>query len=391
MSERRDTDPEVTGHDPEITASWNEAEKAKPYIRIEQFVDTHDLICDKTAILGRTPTPLSDDESSCGSPHFRSLRRVSISTPALNSKNSALWVFGSEDEDKREVVLWDAEEERRSSMRRSASGSDSTVCPEKTRGVVTLEVLETELARQEQDLTSSVPELLEAMNASSQRLNDCESRLAEEEKNYYKLAEACDIVIEELHRKYGHAAVERARPYFEVVEEVQRASDAVQGFVRQYGDVMASCEQSRDWLKHIEENLQYGAHDVRLDPQQQEQLSKATLSVMITQQERDHLEINYATVLGDFQNSQKIQEERRKELGKKFIEKLRPCFNQIKRYDQQVEAQRRLLETLVRETEMAKNEYNDALRSLEGVNNSVHALRDRFTGILETRRRLTKK
>lgn len=252
---------------------------------------------------------------------------------------------------------------------------------------MTMESMERELLRQEQELTASVPDLLESMNVASQNLNECESRLAEEERRYNNMVAHRVKLNETLRAHYGSALVDRASPYFEVSAELQKTSETVQNLVREYGEVMATYEQSKAWLRNIEQSLQYGAHDVRLDAQQQEQLSKATMRVLVAQQQRDHLETCYAKVLGDFQHAQSQEEARRREIGSTCINKARPCFKVIERYQLDLKTKRKLLDELGQQTEATKNEYNEALRSLEEVNNSVHALRQRFTCLLDNMRR----
>eukprot|EP00397_Hematodinium_sp_SG-2012_P029236 GEMP01030864.1.p1 GENE.GEMP01030864.1~~GEMP01030864.1.p1 ORF type:complete len:542 (+),score=149.39 GEMP01030864.1:53-1678(+) len=265
----------------------------------------------------------------------------------------------------------------------TSSSSDTTALPE----FMTLDDLEQELARQEQELTATVPELLESMNVSSQDLNECESRLAEEEKKHNAMVAHWQKLDEALRAHYGSSLLDRARPYFEAATQLQSTSDTVQNLVREYGEVMATYNQSKAWLRNIEESLQYGAHDVRLDAQQQEHLSKATMRVLVAQQQRDHIETCYTKVLSDFQHAQGQEDARRKEIGITAIDKVRPCFKQIERYQLELKTQEKRLDELDQKTEVAKFQYDKALGSLEVVNNSVHALRHRFTCLLDKMRR----
>ncbi|CAK0821412.1 unnamed protein product [Prorocentrum cordatum] len=153
------------------------------------------------------------------------------------------------------------------------------------------------LAALEEQLSQEVPLLLESMNRTSAEVNMFEARAGEAQQRYQDLLAEWSQMYESLHAQFG-SAIDRVKPYFDAAQVFAATSQRVQGAVREFSTASSLHARAKERLNELERSMEPGAHNVPLDGDMQEGLSRATVEVTRCQRERDRLEGEYAKGLG---------------------------------------------------------------------------------------------
>ncbi|CAK0821413.1 unnamed protein product [Prorocentrum cordatum] len=184
------------------------------------------------------------------------------------------------------------------------------------------------LAALEEQLSQEVPLLLESMNRTSAEVNMFEARAGEAQQRYQDLLAEWSQMYESLHAQFG-SAIDRVKPYFDAAQVFAATSQRVQGAVREFSTASSLHARAKERLNELERSMEPGAHNVPLDGDMQEGLSRATVEVTRCQRERDRLEGEYAKVLREYQKSQEDLEAWRAHIGDTTIKRTLPCFRQL--------------------------------------------------------------
>jgi len=232
----------------------------------------------------------------------------------------------------------------------------------------------------EQELTQAVPSLLEAMNRTSTEVNLIERQLGESQERYQKLLEQWSSLYEDLRAQHG-SSIDRVRPYFEASQALNAACRRVQGAVREFSAAASLHAQAKVELKQIEEDLAYGAHKVRLDGDQQDDLSRATVRVLKCQQDRDRKEQEYARALRDYQEAQENVDSWRAQIGDTIIKRTLPSFRRLQKQHVTLASEQSRISTLTERASHAKSVYQNSMRELDRINLAVHAARHDFQAV----------
>lgn len=234
-----------------------------------------------------------------------------------------------------------------------------------------------ELARLEEELTKSVPALLEAMNRTSDEVNTSEKQVEEAKERYQRGLEQWSRLYEDLRAQYG-SAIDRVRPYVDAAQALNNALHRVQGAVREFSAASSQHARAKGELRDIEEQMAYGAHKVQLDRRSQDKLASATVRVLTCQQERDRLEQEYAHVLREYQEAQESVDAWRSQIGESTIKRTLPCFRQLQQHQHALAAEQQRISTYTERRETAKNAYARTLRELDRISACVHAARQEY-------------
>jgi len=231
-----------------------------------------------------------------------------------------------------------------------------------------------ELAQRERELTKEVPTLLEAMNRASDEVNLFERRAGEAQGRYRALLEQWSRCYEDLRSQHG-VAIDRVKPFFDAAQVLSAASHRVQGVVREFSAASSQHLQAKEELRQVEQRLEFGAHQVQLEPSQQDGLSRATVRVLKCQQERDGREQEYARALREYQEAQDALEARRAQIGDPIIKRTLPCFRQLQQHQLTLASEQNRINALTERAKLAKTQYGNVLRELDRINMAVHAAR----------------
>jgi len=226
----------------------------------------------------------------------------------------------------------------------------------------------------EQELTKAVPALLEAMNLNSTEVNVIERQLGESQDRYRELLEQWSSLYEELRAQHG-SRIDRVRPYFEASQVLHAASRCVQSAVREFSAAASLHAQAKAELRLIENDLAYGAHKVRLNRDQQDDLSRTTVRVLKCQEDRDSSEQEYAKALRDFQEAQENVEAWRVQIGESTIRRTLPCFRRLQKHQVALASEQSRISSFTERAQHAKSAYQKSLRELDRINHAVHNAR----------------
>lgn len=233
------------------------------------------------------------------------------------------------------------------------------------------------LAKEEAELTREVPLLLDSMNRGAAEVNTYERQLSEAQERYRKLLEQWSRLYEDWRSQYG-SAIDRARPYFEAAQALEVATQRVNASVREFSASNQQSAQAKIELRGIEERLAYGAHKVTLDRDQQDGLSRATVRVLKSQQERDRHEQEYTRLLKEYREAQESAEAWRAQIGDAAIRRALPCFRQLQEHQRTLALEQSRINALVERTASAKSMYSSSMRELDRISVAVHDARRRY-------------
>ncbi|CAD7934863.1 unnamed protein product [Amoebophrya sp. A25] len=227
---------------------------------------------------------------------------------------------------------------------------------------------------EERRLQSGVPRLLEEMNVASRRVNEHEREAAERKKKHAALLTSWKATYRNMRSLRGRD-IDTARPFFEQEERKQRLASEMQASLLQFTDAQSAADEAKIALREVEERLHFGAHEVRLDAGDQEELSRASLAVMECTAARDRAEKAYGAILRRFMTAAELLDSLRAQIGPWLVDDVRPLFRQMVYYQESLSS----LDVDAAEAEarahQARLDYQGALRALESINEQIHALR----------------
>jgi len=205
------------------------------------------------------------------------------------------------------------------------------------------------------------------MNRASEKVNMLERHLCEVQEQHKS-------ILGERARLY-ESMNDRVRPYFDASSALQAKSQRANSMAREYASAASEYSDAKNDLRTIEEFLAYGAHQVMLDKEQQDKLSRATVRVLRCQQERDRLEREYMTVLHELKEAQAIVDAARSHAGESVLKKYAPCFRGVQQCDARLHQANTQLKLLSESATAAKASYNSSISELDNINVAVHTVR----------------
>mmetsp|Transcript_45947 Transcript_45947/g.81425 ORF Transcript_45947/g.81425 Transcript_45947/m.81425 type:complete len:349 (+) Transcript_45947:92-1138(+) len=233
---------------------------------------------------------------------------------------------------------------------------------------------EMDLEAIEAQLTSEVPNLLETMNAASMDVNDMERQVTAAQEQYQHFLLEWSSISEEIKAKHGQA-FETARPYFDARRKTRIASQRAQAITQKFSTASAEQKQAKLELRGIEERLAFGAHNVTLDDNQQEALSRATVRALKSQQDRDMWEREYAKVLEEYQTVKDLAAKIRREVGDALILRMAPVARRVQQSQFKLVASKKSIEDLQERLRVAKHAYGSSMNELDRISTAVHVAR----------------
>jgi hypothetical protein len=224
-----------------------------------------------------------------------------------------------------------------------------------------------DLEDHEAELTRDVPVILETMNRASEKVNMLERHISEVQAQH-------KLILGERARLY-ESMNDRVRPYFDALSLLQVKTHRANSMAHEYASAASEYSDAKHDLRAIEELLAYGAHQVMLDKEQQDKLSRATVRVLHCQQERDRLERDCATALHERKEAQVIVDAARSHAGESMIKKYDPCFRGVQQCDTKLFQAKNQLKLLSESATAAKASYNSSISELDSINVAVHTVR----------------
>jgi chromosome segregation ATPase len=221
------------------------------------------------------------------------------------------------------------------------------------------------------------------MNNASADVNSLENEAAVAQQQYQQNLLEWTNFTEDMRAKHGRS-FDVVRPYFDAVHRARNASQRAQGLVRMFSAASSQCKQAKIELRKIEGELDYGAHNVSLDCEQQELLSRATVHALTSQQERDKCEREYSQVLKEYDGAKADLEKRRATIGEAQIRRMVPCFQQLQHRQNLLAERQKRVSALQERIRIAKNAYHQSMRSLDRISTAVHNARKEHRELANT-------
>lgn len=230
--------------------------------------------------------------------------------------------------------------------------------------------------KSEEELTRSVPSLLEEMNRCSQEINEAEGQIAESNERQKHLQLLLKRVWSSLRARHGSQVVESSKPYFKAARALEAADPQVQNAVRAFSAAVSDNFAAMSSLRSTEAAFECLARRKEpLSEAQQERLARAANRVAQSQEERDRKEHEYTAALAEFRRLRCIVASESASLSDDALKALRPGFRKLYGRKDELAAEVARGAAAERRHKEAKLAYASTLASLEAVSLSVHRAR----------------
>jgi len=168
--------------------------------------------------------------------------------------------------------------------------------------------------------------------------------------------------------------IEKARPYYESVDQMTRAQAECQKAAVQFQRAAGIHAAAKETISLAEERFLDNSGEWQFDNAWQEMLNHATIKVMDAeklraQSEKDHL--SKSAAFTDIEQKVKVLE---KKLNR-HIEKSKPYFEQKEIFNKALNSEKARVGSLQTKIAQTKAQYAQSLRNLEDISESIHERR----------------
>ncbi|XP_046846953.1 SH3 domain-binding protein 5-like [Xenia sp. Carnegie-2017] len=222
---------------------------------------------------------------------------------------------------------------------------------------------------------------LEKLNNTNHRINLLEKDYEDAQETFRITMAKSASHLTSLNDKLGKK-VDQARPYYEAKTQTEQVHNESEQAAARYDRACDNYNAAKDMVKKAEEKLK---QDKRfLDSACQEMLNHATIKVMKANKEKAAAEKIHLEVSQAFTELQ-LKKTCLEKCLKSVINKTRSYFELKEKYNQTLEAHKQKVVELQQHITMAKIEYQDTLRNLEKISDSIHERRNSEANLLEPR------
>ena len=226
---------------------------------------------------------------------------------------------------------------------------------------------EPEITEEERELTAPVQALLDKMNSTSTRMNECESEIMILESQRLDRAEKWIAEKAALVESIGAHFIEKARPVFDAYQEQQIEQMAVNEAVALFSQCVIECED----MKIVMQTAQDSSTSDNTPLADLLELS------VVAQQRRETYEQLRSERMAAFTAVQKRVANLRKAIGIRTIEKAWPWFEAYNRCKARSDGHSSSITSLRKEMKTLKEEYKQCMQDLETISAKVHSLRNK--------------
>ena len=224
-----------------------------------------------------------------------------------------------------------------------------------------------------EELDPRVQEELEKLNNCTDEINRLETQLDDANTMFRQLLSDSTHHLKSLSKKLGNC-IEKARPYYESVDQMTRAQAECQSAAVQFQRAAGVHAAAKETISLAEERFLDNSGEWQFDNAWQEMLNHATIKVMDAeklraQSEKDHL--SKSAAFTDIEHKVKVLE---KKLSR-HIEKSKPYFEQKEIFNKALNCEKSRVGSLQTKIAQSKTQYAQSLRNLEDISESIHARR----------------
>jgi len=224
-----------------------------------------------------------------------------------------------------------------------------------------------------EELDPRVQEELEKLNNCTDEINRLEIQLDDANTVFRQLLSDSTHHLKSLSKRLG-TCIEKARPYYESVDQMTRAQAECQKAAVQFQRAAGVHAAAKETISLAEERFLDNSGEWQFDNAWQEMLNHATIKVMDAekmraQSEKDHL--SKSAAFTDIEQKVKILE---KKLSR-HIDKSKPYFEQKEIFNKALNSEKSRVGSLQLKISQSKSQYAQSLRNLEEISESIHAKR----------------
>jgi len=224
-----------------------------------------------------------------------------------------------------------------------------------------------------EELDPRVQEELEKLNNCTDEINRLEIQLDDANTVFRQLLSDSTHHLKSLSKKLGNC-IEKARPYYESLDQMTRAQAECQKAAVQFQRAAGVHAAAKETISLAEERFLDNSGEWQFDNAWQEMLNHATIKVMDAekmraQSEKDHL--SKSAAFTDIEQKVKVLE---KKLSR-HIDKSKPYFEQKEIFNKALNSEKSRVGSLQTKISQSKSQYAKSLRNLEEISESIHAKR----------------
>ncbi|XP_019874495.1 SH3 domain-binding protein 5 homolog isoform X2 [Aethina tumida] len=227
----------------------------------------------------------------------------------------------------------------------------------------------------EVDLDPRIQIELEKLNTTTDEINKLEIECDEANTTFRILLNESTRRLKLLSKKLG-SCIEKARPYYELLELYKKAQAECQEAAVLYQRAHGVHAAAKETVALAEQRFLTNQHEWQFDNAWQEMLNHATMKVMEAETQKAEREREHqlkATVFKEIDDKLKNLEDK----CSKFIIKSRPYFDEKVLCQEQLNTQKERIESIKKEIASTKNYYSDTLKNLERISNEIHMKRQK--------------
>ncbi|XP_015114046.1 SH3 domain-binding protein 5 homolog [Diachasma alloeum] len=211
---------------------------------------------------------------------------------------------------------------------------------------------------------------LENLNNATEDINKLESELDEAHSVFKQLLSDYGQ-LREIASKIGPGCIDKARCYYEALEEARRAQVECQYQAQLFQRASEFHAAAKKNAASAEIKCMSSKQEVNFDQTWQDMLNHATTKVMNAANQKAECEKEHLQKALIFVNAERKAQEYEKKYHRAII-KARPYFEARTICDEKLEMQKQQVECLQKAVREAKRNYAKSFRALEEISNQIH-------------------
>jgi len=224
-----------------------------------------------------------------------------------------------------------------------------------------------------EELDPRVQEELEKLNNCTDEINRLEIQLDDANTVFRSLLSDSTHHLKSLSKKLG-SCIEKARPYYEALDQMTRAQAECQKAAVQFQRAAGIHAAAKETISLAEERFLDNSGEWQFDNAWQEMLNHATIKVMDAEKQRTASEKEHLAKSAAFTDIESKVKNLEKKLSR-HIEKSKPYFEQKDIFNKALNSEKARVGALQVKITQTKSQYAQSLRNLEEISESIHARR----------------
>lgn len=224
-----------------------------------------------------------------------------------------------------------------------------------------------------EELDPRVQDELEKLNNCTDEINRLEIQLDDANTVFRSLLSDSTHHLKSLSKRLG-SCIEKARPYYEALDQMTRAQAECQKAAVQFQRSAGIHAAAKETISLAEERFLDNSGEWQFDNAWQEMLNHATIKVMDAEKQRTASEKEHLAKSAAFTDIESKVKTLEKKLSR-HIDKSKPYFEQKDIFNKALNSEKARVGALQVKISQTKSQYAQSLRNLEDISESIHARR----------------